>query len=138
MRDDLVMTCSAGKSLSVPDRLNPDQSRQLLDVLGWRSWCLRICLPRLYLWPPIRWTFAKPLMGKRLLCANLWGRIPSAVGSLSFPIADGTASQFSSGYPVGVGRATLVLKQKPPEGAGAMGCVLYRPAVLTITHIAYR
>ena len=34
--DGFVITWSSGKSLRVPDRFNPDQLRQLLDVLGWQ------------------------------------------------------------------------------------------------------
>jgi hypothetical protein len=36
MQDGFVIAWSAGKSLRVPDRFNPDQLRQLLDVLGWQ------------------------------------------------------------------------------------------------------
>lgn len=34
--DGFVIAWSAGKSLRVPDRFNPDQLRRLLDVLGWQ------------------------------------------------------------------------------------------------------
>ncbi len=34
--DGFVITWSSGKSLRVPDRFNPDQLRQLLDVMGWQ------------------------------------------------------------------------------------------------------
>jgi hypothetical protein len=34
--DGFVIARSAGKSLRVPDRFNPDQLRRLLDVLGWQ------------------------------------------------------------------------------------------------------
>ena len=34
--DGFVIAWSAGKSLRVPDRFNPQQLRQLLDVLGWQ------------------------------------------------------------------------------------------------------
>ena len=34
--EGFVITWSAGKSLRVPDRFNPDQLRRLLDVLGWQ------------------------------------------------------------------------------------------------------
>ena len=36
MQDGFVIAWSAGKSLRVPDRFNPDQLRRLLDVLGWQ------------------------------------------------------------------------------------------------------
>ena len=36
MFDGFVIAWSAGKSLRVPDRFNPDQLRRLLDVLGWQ------------------------------------------------------------------------------------------------------
>ena len=36
MLDGFVIAWSAGKSLRVPNRFNPDQLRQLLDVLGWQ------------------------------------------------------------------------------------------------------
>ena len=36
MQDGFVIAWSAGKSLRVPDRFNPQQLRQLLDVLGWQ------------------------------------------------------------------------------------------------------
>ena len=36
MQDGFVIAWSAGKSLRVPDRFNPQQLRQLLDALGWR------------------------------------------------------------------------------------------------------
>ena len=34
--DGFVIAWSADKSLRVPDRFNPQQLRQLLDVLGWQ------------------------------------------------------------------------------------------------------
>jgi hypothetical protein len=37
MQDGFVIAWSAGKSLRVPDRFNPQQLRQLLDALGWQS-----------------------------------------------------------------------------------------------------
>jgi hypothetical protein len=36
MLDGFVIAWSAGKSLRVPDRFNPQQLRQLLDALGWQ------------------------------------------------------------------------------------------------------
>ena len=36
MLNGFVIAWSAGKSLRVPDRFNPQQLRQLLDVLGWQ------------------------------------------------------------------------------------------------------
>ena len=36
MQDGFVIAWSAGKSLRVPDRFNPQQLRQLLDALGWQ------------------------------------------------------------------------------------------------------
>ena len=36
MQDGFVIAWSAGNSLRVPDRFNPQQLRLLLDALGWQ------------------------------------------------------------------------------------------------------
>ena len=37
MQDGFVIAWSAGNSLRVPDRFNPQQLRLLLDALGWQT-----------------------------------------------------------------------------------------------------